>query len=308
MVEYFEGSRRSRWRQIGVAAVLFIVALVLMFLPRAYQAPIREGIRSTVLRPFVWAQSEIVAQSGQAVDLPALRAERDSLSAVVAAQASLAEENRRLRQLLGLRERAPDSFIPAELVRLGTQGGESTFLLDVGTDQGVRVGSPVISSGGLLGVVWEVSGSSAQAIDWTHPDFRASAMTADGEAYGIVESRRGQYREEDQLALVGAPFHIDVQPGTRVVTSGRGGIYPRGILLGSVVGIEEADTGWRKSYLLRPAVRPEAVTHVLVGIPGEGLDDLSPLWSGTAADTAGAAPAGGQGEATQGQETPGGGP
>ena len=266
-----------------MALAFLVLALFLYFLPSSYQTPIRSALRGTVLRPFILAQSELVSRGAHQVDVTALRAERDSLAAVVGAQASLAEENRRLRQLMGLRDRAPRSFAPAELVRIGTTGGESTFLLNVGTENGVRVGSPVIASGGLLGVVWEAGRSSSHAIDWTHSDFRASAMTADGAAYGIVESRRGQYREEDQLALVGAPFHVDVAPGTRIVTSGRGGVYPRGILLGTIVGIEEADTGWRKSYLVRPAVRPEAVTHVLVGIPNEsGYEDLSPLWSGGA--------------------------
>ncbi len=282
MVEYFEGPRRGRWRNSGLAAAFLVLGLFVLFLPQSYQTPIRTTIRGTVLRPFLIAQSELVSRGAGQVDVTGLRAERDSLAAVVAAQASLGEENRRLRQLMGLRNRAPRSFVPAELIRIGTQGGESSFLLNTGTRDGVRVGSPVIASGGLLGVVWEVGSSASHAIDWTHPDFRASAMTADGEAYGIVESRRGRFREEDQLALVGAPFHVDVAPGTRVVTSGRGGVYPRGILLGTVLGIEEADTGWRKSYLLRPAVRPEAVTHVLVGIPTEdGYDDLSPLWSGS---------------------------
>lgn len=288
MVEYFEKPHRG-WRNIGLAAVFFVIALFLYFLPQDYHSPIRQAIRGSVLQPFIWAQSELVSRSTATVDVGALRAERDSLLAVVTAEASLAEENRRLRQLLGLRNRVSDAFIPAELIRVGTPGAESTFLLDAGRDDGVVVGSPVISSGGLLGVVWEVGGRSSQAIDWTNSDFRASAMTADGEAYGIVESRRGRYREEDRLALVGAPFHVDVQPGTRVVTSGRGGVYPRGILVGTVLGVEEADTGWRKSYLLRPAVRPEAVTHVLVGIPAEqGTEDLSLLWGGTtpAPDTA----------------------
>jgi len=280
--DYFDGPRKGRWRSSGLAGTFLLVALFLTFLPQPYQTPIRQTLRGTILRPFILFQSELVARSAQTVDVDALRAERDSLATVVSAQASLVEENRRLRQLLGLRDRAREGFVPAELVRVGTRGGESTFLLAVGTEDGVRVGSPVIASGGLLGAVWEAGRTSAQAIDWTHPDFRASAMTADGQAYGIVEPRRGRFREEDQLALVGAPFHIDVQPGTRVVTSGRGGVYPRGILLGTVVGIEEADTGWRKSYLVRPAVRPEGVTHVLVGVPRtEGIEDLSPLWTGT---------------------------
>ncbi len=281
MAEYFEDPRRARWRNIGLAAVFFVVALFLYFLPQNYQTPIRRVIRGTVLTPFIWAQGEMRSQSARSSAMREIRAQRDSLLAVVAAQASLAEENRQLRELLGLRNRAPRSFVPAELVRVGTPGGESSFLLDVGREDGVAVGSPVIAAGGLLGVVSEVGATSSQAIDWTHPDFRASAMTADGEAYGIVQSRRGLYRELDRMALVGAPFHSDVEPGTRVVTSGRGGIYPRGLLLGTVVGVEEAEPGWRKTYIVRPAVRPESVTHVLVGTPGGGLDE--PLWDGDSA-------------------------
>jgi rod shape-determining protein MreC len=280
--DYFDHSTGRGWKNVAIAVALLLVALFLTYLPQEHQTPIRQAIRGTVLQPFILGQGELTARTGRAVDVPRLRTERDSLSAVVAAQAGLAEENRRLRQLLALRDRAPDGFIPAELGRLGTRGGESTFLLNVGTEDGVRVSSPVIAAGGLLGVVWEVGGRSSQAVDWTHAEFRASAMTADGQTYGIVEPRRGRYREEDQLALVGTPFHVDVRPGTRVLTSGRGGVYPRGILLGTVVGIEDADTGWRKSYLIRPAVRPEAVTHVLVGVVTAGeMDDLAPLWTGT---------------------------
>lgn len=277
MVEYFEATRKGRWREVGTAAVIFLVALFLYLLPREYQAPLREGVRTTVLRPFLVAQAEFVTQRTRRVDVTGLRAERDSLAAVVAAQASLAEENQRLRTLLGMRQRSETDFVPAERFQVGTAGAEGSFMIDVGSNAGVRVGSPVIASGGLLGMVLEVDAGAAQAIDWTHPDFRASAMTADGRAYGIVEPRRGRFREEDQLALGGAPFHVDLAPGTRIVTSGRGGIYPRGIMLGTIIGIEEADTGWRKSYLVRPAVRPASATHVLVGTGSEAVD-LSGLW------------------------------
>lgn len=263
-----------------IAGVIFVIALVILALPAAYKQEIRGGIRSTVLRPFTATQEFVSAEGRPQVDVPALMTERDSLSALVVAQYTLAEENRRLRSLLALRGRTPESFIPAEVLKVGVLGAESTFLLNVGRAQGVVVGSPVISSGGLLGVVWSVEANSAQAIDWTHPEFRSSAMTGGGEAYGIVEPRRGRYREEDQLALTGAPFHVDIASGTRIVTSGRGGVFPRGIPLGTVIGIEEADTGWRKSYLLRPAVRPEAATHVLVGIGGDAaVADLSRLWN-----------------------------
>lgn len=279
MGNYFDGTRRGRRRDAAIAGGFLLVAVFLLFLPASYQSPLRSVIRGTALRPFLAMQAGLVARRVRSQDVSQLRAERDSLAAVVAAQASLAEENRRLRGLLGLRGRAEPEFKSAELIRAGVPGAESTFFVDVGAKDGVVVGSPVLAADGLLGVIQDVGEHTSQGIDWTHPHFRASAMTSDGDATGIVEPRRGRFREEDLLTLTGAPFHTDIRPGTRVVTTGRGGIYPRGIPLGTVVGIDEADTGWRKSYLLRPMVRPEGVTHVIVAVQRESRGgDLSPLW------------------------------
>ena len=280
----FDGTRRERRRQGLLAIGVVVLALILYALPTEYQSPVREGLRATVLRPFLAFQERVGQRRGRSVDVGAIRAQRDSLAALVTAQASLAEENQRLRSLLALQERAGDAFIPADVLRVGMLSAESTFMLDVGSADGVRVGSPVLTPDGLLGVVWSVDEHQAQAIDWTHPEFRVSAMTADGLAYGIVEPRRGQHPEEALLAMTGAPFHIDIPPGRRIVSSGRGGVFPRGIVVGTVLGIEEADTGWRKSYLLRPAVRPEAVAQVLVGVGRDGgAADLSALWHVSAA-------------------------
>jgi rod shape-determining protein MreC len=277
----FDGTRRAKRRETALAGVVLLVALALLVLPTDYERPIRHAVRSSVLRPFLAAQSQYVERRGRQVDVTALRAQRDSLAALVAAQASLSEENRQLRSALGLTARLQDRYLPANVIRPGLGSAESTFLLDIGSADGVAVGSPVLTADGLLGVVLEVDERTAQAIDWTHPDFRVSAMTADGRAYGTVEPRRGRHREEDLLALTGSPFQVDVRPGQRIVSSGRGGLYPRGVLVGTVIGIEEADTGWRKSYLVRPAVRPEAAVHVLVGT-GQAGDDLSDVWQVTA--------------------------
>jgi rod shape-determining protein MreC len=274
----FDGSRKARRRDAATAGAIAVLALVLFLLPTAFQRPIQHAISNTALKPFLLAQATIATKRATYVDVNELRAQRDSFSALISAEATLAEENQRLRALLGLRARAGSSFIPAEVLQLGLAGAESTFMLNVGREQGVHVGSPVIAPEGLVGIVIDVEAKSSQAMDWTNPDFRASAMTVDGQAYGIVEPRRGRYREEDVLALTGAPFHTDLQPGTMIVTSGRGRVYPRGIPIGVVLGIEDADTGWRKSYLIRPIIRPEAVTHVLVGLTA-AVQDVAKLWN-----------------------------
>lgn len=264
-----------------IAAVLLVLALALLVVPQEYQTVARNAVRATVLKPFLLSQTEIAEIRAERGVLEDVRAQRDSLIAVSIAQRPLVEENRRLRALLGLQERAGPTLIPSELVRLEEPGAESTFFVSVGSDQAVTVGSAVIAPNGLVGVLRQVNARVSQGIDWSHAEFRASAMTDDGEAYGIVEPRRGRFREEDMLALVGAPFHSDIPAGTRVVTSGRGGIFPRGIPVGTVVGIEEADTGWRKSYLLRPAVRPSSAMQVLVlpgGVGSRTAADLRRLW------------------------------
>lgn len=246
---------------------VLLLALFVFLLPASYKDPLRDGIRGTVMQPFLAIQSRLAATRTTG-DPVRIRAERDSLLAVVAAQAALAEENRRLRDALDLRERLSPSFVPAHVLRVGAAGAESTFLVDAGEEEGVVVGSPVLSAEGLIGVVRSVSQRQAQVVEWTHPEFRASAMTADGEVYGIVVVKRAQYREEDMLVLTGAPFHTEIRIGRRIVTSGRGDLHPRGVPIGTVVGIDDADTGWRKSYLIRPAARPEGLVHVFVGVAG----------------------------------------
>jgi rod shape-determining protein MreC len=281
----FDGSRKARRRELVWSAGVLVLALIILGLPDTYKRSIRQALRGTVLRPFLVTQSVLANRRASTLDVTQLRAQRDSLIAVVSAQATLAEENRRLRELQSLSARGGGSFVTAEVLRLGVGPAESTFMLNVGSANGVRLNSPVVAPEGLLGLVMEVSEHTSLAMDWTHPQFRASAMTADGQAYGMVQVYPGRSREEDLLRLGGAPFHTDITPGVGVVTTGRGQIIPRGIPLGIVIGIEEADTGWRKSYLLRPLVRPEAVTHVLVGIAAPGTD-LSQFWHSTPSDSA----------------------
>jgi cell shape-determining protein MreC len=189
---------------------------------------------------------------------------------------TLADENRRLRALLELRDRIGGGWIAANVVRPGTSGSESVFLLDIGSEQGVERYAPVVTGQGVVGVVQDVYPTSATAMDWTHPDFRVSAMDPDGVVYGIVRSRRGEFREEDRLEFDGTAFQARLEDGTAVVTSNLSGVWPRGVPIGKVEGLAEADAGWRKSYWLRPMVEVGSVTHVLVGVNPER--DLYGVW------------------------------
>ena len=247
-----------------IAFGFFVFSVIALFLPDPSQDEVASLLRGSVLRPFILAQEALVRRSIHAEDTEVLQARLDSLEVVIANSNTLSEENTRLRSLLDLSDRNPAQYVAASVIRSGSPGSESLFVLDVGTRQGVTRDSPVMTDGGLLGVVRAAGATSATGWDWTHPQFRASAMTEDGSIYGLVQASPGRFREADRLLLDGVPFQEELEPGVTLVTSGLGGVYPRGIPIGVVIEESEAQEGWRRSYWLRPFVSPGEATHVQV--------------------------------------------
>ncbi len=276
MAIYSEPSEGGRGRRdLAVAVAFLFLATAALYLPPEVQSRVAEGLRGTVLRPFVLTQEYRVQRGRQADDALRLHARLDSLGSIVASQASLLEENRRLREHLELEERAPGAFVHANVIRPGTAGSESMFLLDVGSEQGVRPGDPVLMRTGrigLVGVIREVTRNAAIGLDWSHPDFRVSAMTEDGEVFGLVEPRPGDFRGGDRLLLNAIPYYERLDSGTLITTSGLGGIYPRGIPVGEVMELHQDYGAWRSEYWLRPMVQTGSVTHVLV-VTGDQLSE-----------------------------------
>lgn len=276
MPPYTTETGEGRGRAQGWIALGFLAAaLLLRGISPGAQQEVAALLRGSLLRPFLAIQESLARTRVRALEVEALQAELDSLVAVLTGQRTLAEENRRLKGLLELQERGGTVFRAVSVLRPGTAGSESMFLVDAGTSEGVGAGAPVVTRDGLVGVIREAGRGSSVGMDWTHPDFRAGAMTVDGAVYGIVEPRRGRFREEDRLLLNGTAFTERVEPGTLIVTSGLGGVYPRGIAVGTVLEEAEAEAGWRRSYWLVPSVTPASVTHaqVMVG-RGEVLDSL----------------------------------
>lgn len=267
----------ARRPDVIFAGIVLILALSTSYLSEANQQRVSSTLQATVLRPFIATQNRITEARLRAVQVDSLTDQLDSLSAVLSTHSVLMGENQSLRELLGLAERAGPTYLPATVLRPGTPGSESMFLVDVGSDDGVRRGAPVVSPEGLVGVIREVRSTSSVGMDWSHPEFRASAMLVDGTAYGLVENRRGRFREEDRLLLNGVAFNQQVYEGTAVVTSGLGGVFPRGIPIGRVSGVAEEEGGWRKSYWMEPMVEAGSATHVLVLTRGPS-DDVSAIW------------------------------
>lgn len=239
------------------------------------------ALRGTVLSPFLSLQSLWLVERDLRSAVSRLRAERDSLAAVVVSLEDVVRETERLRRLLALAEVAGPRFVAANLVPSGRAAAAvESFLLDVGTRQGVRPPAPVVTPHGLVGVVRSASGEHAAGDFWTHPDFRASAMTDDGRVFGIVKPAADHAGEAPHaLLLTGVPYQVELERGARIVTSGLGGTFPRGVPVGRVVDLVRAEEGWSKTYRLQPFVPPGGAVEVLVMARPDASADLSALWS-----------------------------
>ncbi len=267
-----------------LAAFLVCLAcsLIVLALPAALRLPVSGALRSTVLAPVLTLERQAVRSREQRQDLGELRAQRDSLALAAEQVPELEAENARLRALLKLGERLSSGYVTAEVLHQTGMADEFTLLLSAGRREGVRPLSAVIAPGGLVGMVLAVDPHTSVAIAWTHPDFRAGAMVPDGRIFGVVSARRGAMAGE-VMELRGIPYRAALPPGTPVVTSGLGSVFPRGIPLGTVEGVLSESQGWERTYLLKPAVHPAEVSHVMVLSPARVADTLTAIFDTLAA-------------------------
>lgn len=257
---------------------VFVACLVLslgaLALPAGLREPIAGALRRTVLLPLLSVERYAVASAETRARLAGLRAERDSLSLAATFLPELAAENARLRGLLALGGRLGYGFVTAEVLHQAGVADGLTLVLSAGSATGVRPFAPVVAAQGLVGLVRAADARTSVALAWTHPDFRASAMVEGAQIYGIAAARREEAAGE-VMELRGVPYRDQLPPGTRVVTSGLGGVFPRGIPLGTVQRILSESAGWERIYLLRPAVHPAEATHVMILSVARAADTLT---------------------------------
>ena len=247
-----------------VLSACIVLALVARALPNTMRDPMATGIRRTFLAPLVMLQEKSEKGRKSLLAADAKQAHLDSLSLDAMRAGLLEAENERLRKLIGLGARVRTGFVPAEALHGRGIRDETTVILSAGSRAGVSRLSPVIAPEGLVGVVDQVDPTMSHAMLWTHPDFRVSAMSPDGTAFGIAQAHLTGATGGYLIELRGVPFRATLKPGAVIVSSGWGGVWPRGIPVGTVLQEVKTTEGWARTYLLRPAVNPSDVYSVMI--------------------------------------------
>jgi len=258
-VRLFDRLRRERGDQL-VLAVLLGAGIVVATLPRADATRIFHNLlargNQTFLNTFDWA-----------FDLAHLARENRELRSRVAElslrtqQLEEAErQNARLRALQEFEEGSALTILTGAEV-IGWGDGRNTFTLTVsaGARDGVERDQAVVTAEGLVGRIDRAPGVSTAIVSLlSDPSNAVAALLERTREQGIFQFIGAEAR------LVGVRQSADVRIGDRVLSSGLGGVYPGGLLIGEVVQSSDDPDGLTKRLVIRPAASLDRLEEVFI--------------------------------------------
>ena len=226
--------------------------------------PVRNGVTAVAnwvegVYTYVFRYSEIQAE------LDELRAQVAEMEAQVREGQDAERENAQLRELAGLQAKRKDFvFESARVTAPVTSNWESTLTISKGSTSGIELGDCVVTETGVLGGVVSTVGSTSSVVSTLiNTDIDMGGMVARTYSAGILE---GDFTlmAEGKLKLSYLPDGAQLIAGDEVLTSGRGGVYPSGLVVGQVEGVFTDPSGKTRYAVVQPEVDLGSLIEVFV--------------------------------------------
>ena len=267
-------SNRKSWMTgLGLAALL----LVLLNLPEKTSRTVKSAVREAAAPPqSLWADLSLRTREAWATlrGIGGLSARNRELeSELLQARAELRqlqafrEENEALRSQLGYAARSPQRLISAEVIARDASGWWQSLRVGQGARDGLAPNRAVVTPDGLAGRTIEVTPRTADVLLISDPSSRVSVEIPRIRAFGILHGEGVQANGRVLLRISFLDRRAAVQPGDEVVTSGLGGVFPRGIPIGRVEDADADDPeslGLYQSARVAPRVELGALRQVFV--------------------------------------------
>ncbi|MFB2514625.1 rod shape-determining protein MreC [Lysinibacillus sp. OTC-L20] len=194
-----------------------------------------------------------------------LKARLEDFAVVQAEATDLKSENNKLRELLDKTE-SLKAFNPiqATVIARNPDQWEEKIILDKGSSHGVKKNMAVMTAKGLVGKITLVTPftSEVELLNTNNPNYRVSAMVlGEKEAYGLIE---GFDEERNELIMKRIDSSMKVKEGEHVVSSGLGGIFPKGVPIGEITEVSTDDFGLTKMAYVKPSADFSILEHVVI--------------------------------------------
>jgi rod shape-determining protein MreC len=234
------------------------------------QAGIARALSMSVFYPAYITVSQVPVFTGLYSENKRLRKELAEISVKLQVFREQTSENMRLRGLVGFAEHTLYTLVPARIVARDPSPQYRSVIVSGGQAQGVEMYMPVVGERGAAGKVVQVLENMSMVQLLRDPSSRTSAMVSRSRAVGVLQTENG--RE----FFVRLRSHEDAREEDTIVTSGLGGIYPKGLTVGFVRKIDDSNPLFKRAYI-DFSVNFDKLEEVFVM-------RLPPLWAAQRAD------------------------
>ena len=173
-------------------------------------------------------------------------------------------ENERFREMLELKKSMADyGLVGAEVIGKDPGNWFNSFTIDKGTSSGLAVRQPVMTSSGLVGHIYEIGSNWARVLTIIDANSSVGAIVVRTRDVAVIESD-AELAEEGLCKMTYVGKSASVIPGDIIETSGLGGIYPKGLLIGKIREIRPATAGMSQYAIIEPSTDLERISEVFV--------------------------------------------
>lgn len=236
---------------LALGAVVF-VAIILLSLPPRATSRLKLAVGSWFLPLFglAGAVQQLPADLADSVlprrellqQIDTLRRENQQLRSQAVQSAAIVRENDQLRALFNWQRQSPWKLKLAKVVMRDPANWWRTVQIDLGSRDGLTCDLPVITDAGLVGRVSSVSTTYSQVVLVGDPNCRVSALVENpSRDMGVLIA--GGTLDTSLVELTYLASSANLKPGQNVVTSGLGGVFPKGIPIGQIVDSRSVEYG-----------------------------------------------------------------
>ncbi len=184
-------------------------------------------------------------------------------------------ENEFFKEFLDIKEQNTDfSFQPATVTARNATDASASFSIDIGTREGVRLHDPVITPDGLVGYISEVGTTMSTVVTVVDPKLRVGALVSRTRESGVIRGDAALLAD-GCCSLSYLTGNSAVTIGDYVVTSGAGGVFPPGLIIGTVTDVKKESSNVSLYAVVKPVVDVQAITQVMVITDFEGQGGIA---------------------------------
>jgi rod shape-determining protein MreC len=224
----------------------------------AAQRHIARALTLSLFYPFQFTVNQVTRARNIFAENRRLREEVTRLTTRLALLEEDAAENDRLRQMLEFEETVALELLPARVIAREPSPLYRAFVANRGSARDVRYDMPVVNNRGLVGKVVQTLPHISLVQLLKDPSARTSVMDKRSRVVAILETENGR----DFFAQYRTP--ADVAVGDTIITSGLGGVFPKGLFVGTVVEIKEGYDPLFKRVSVEPFVSFEHLEEVFI--------------------------------------------